>query len=106
MKRLLNVVVLILLLLNGIAAIYGGWNFMLNPDGSGMNMSPDFLRFSPFKDYFIPGLMLFTMNGLFSFFVIASVVFRLRHYLRYVIAQSVILAAWIMIEILMLQTLD
>jgi hypothetical protein len=106
MKKFLRFLVLVLLLLNSAAAIYGGCGLMANPDGSSMNMSLDFLQYSPFKNYFIPGLLLFTVNGMFSLFVFASVIFKFKFYLRYIIAQGIVLIGWISVEILMLQTLD
>jgi hypothetical protein len=39
---------------------------MAHPDGSGMMMSTKSLAGSPFRDFFIPGLFLFTVNGIFN----------------------------------------
>jgi len=61
-----------LLLFNGFGAIYGGWNFMVHPDGSSMQMSLDSLKHTPFHSYLIPGIILFVVNGLLSLGVLLA----------------------------------
>lgn len=56
----------ILLLLVGIGAVAAGIGFILKPDGSNLNMSVDLLKNSPFVDFLIPGIILFSINGLGS----------------------------------------
>jgi len=53
-------------LLVAVGALPAGYLLMANPDGSGLGMTPDILAGSPFRDFFIPGLFLFTVNGLFN----------------------------------------
>lgn len=40
MRSLLIILVYILLLFNGIGALYGGWNLMMHPDGSSIELTP------------------------------------------------------------------
>lgn len=94
----------VLLLFNGIGALYGGWNLMLHPDGSSIQLSQDWLQHTPFNDYFIPGIILFVANGLFSFFALASILFNFSNPPFIVMAQGCILLGWIVIQILMIQT--
>lgn len=39
---------------------------LAEPDGHGLGMTVDILSGSPFKDFFIPGLFLFSINGLLN----------------------------------------
>lgn len=57
-----------LLTLIGVSAAVAGIGFMWSP-GGGMGLSAALLRNSPFSDYFIPGLCLFTVNGILSLIV-------------------------------------
>jgi len=49
-----------------IGAIPAGFLLVTQPDGKGLGMAIDFLQNSPFQDFFIPGLFLFIVNGLFN----------------------------------------
>jgi hypothetical protein len=104
MKTTLKILTSILLLFNSAGAFYGGWNLMLHPDGSTMQMSLDWLQYSPFSDYLIPGIILFTVNGVFGIFVFGTIIFRHRLYPWFVIAQGLILSGWIVIQILMVRS--
>jgi len=75
MKRKLQVILGIIQAFVAIGAIPAGLSMIIQPDGSGLGMTLDLLAGSPFKDFFIPGLFLFSVNGilnlasaLFSFF--------------------------------------
>ncbi len=94
----------ILLLFNGIGALYGGWNLMMHPDGSSIQLTPDWLLHTPFTNYFIPGLVLFIFNGLFSMVAFAALLFKHRLYPWLIMAQGAILMGWIVIQMLLIQT--
>ncbi len=105
MKTFLNILVSILLLFNGIGALYGGWNLMLYPDGSSIQLSMEWLKHTPFVDYRIPGFILFIANGLLSAFAFIALLLKLKQYPWLVIAQGAILTGWILIQILLIQTI-
>jgi hypothetical protein len=56
---------IVLQLLLGVGALGGGGQFIAAPDGSIINMPISVLQNSPFKNYLIPGLILFVFVGLF-----------------------------------------
>jgi hypothetical protein len=68
-----------------------------------MDWSPDMLRYSPFNDFFFPGLILLVTNGLFSFGVIWMIAVRYRLYPSFVILQGLILTGWIVAQVLLLR---
>jgi hypothetical protein len=105
-KRLLNGVAIILLLFNGIGALYGGWGLMTHPDGSSIKLSLHWLEHTPFRDYLIPGIILFITNGLFSLITVCMLLLRYRNYAWFVILQGLILSGWIVIQILLIQTIN
>lgn len=93
-----------LLLFNGVGALYGGGNLILHPDGSSIQLTMDWLKHTPFSDYFIPGIVLFVANGLFSFIALAAMLLKVNNYAWLVMAEGAILTGWIVIQILMIQT--
>ncbi len=103
MKTLLKVVAGLLLLINGLGALYGGWNLMTFPDGSGFGLPLSILQHSPFTDFFLPGLILFVFNGLCSIAVLAALWLNRAQYPWLVIGQGAILVGWIGIQILLIR---
>ncbi|MFA9388215.1 MAG: hypothetical protein ACERKD_00320 [Prolixibacteraceae bacterium] len=48
----------------GMGALAGGLPMILTPDGSSSGLSAEILNNTPFTTYLIPGILLFTVNGL------------------------------------------
>lgn len=94
-----------LLLINGIGAVYGGMHLMFFPDGSSIQLTSEWLRFTPFTNYLIPGIILFIFNGLFSLFVFISILINHSKYLHLVLIQGFILLGWICIQMLLIRTI-
>lgn len=92
-----------LLLINGIGALYGGGSLVLYPDGSGLKLPLSVLQFSPFSDFLIPGIILFSVNGVLSLIVFVCLIVEARHYAWFIIAQGSILFGWILTQVLMIQ---
>ena len=103
MKKALRFLAIFLLLFNGVGAVIGGWILMMDPSGVQMQLPVDYLRHIPFKDYFIPGLVLFAANGLMSFVVLVAIATNRRFYTQMIVVQGAILSGWIIIQILMVQ---
>ena len=47
----------------GIGAVAGGFGLVSAPDGSALGLPLELLEHSPFRDYFIPGLVLLVVNA-------------------------------------------
>ena len=54
----------VLELIVAVAALPAGWALMQDPTGAVLGLEVDALRGSEFTDYYIPGLVLFALNGL------------------------------------------
>jgi len=77
MKRPFETWILIVLLaLLAANAFYGGISLILAPDGSLLGMQPGWLDKSPFNSYFIPGLLLLLMNGVFPLLALYGLITR------------------------------
>lgn len=100
MKLLLKILAVILLLFNGTGALYGGYNLMLHPDGSSISLPSEYIQNIPFDNYFIPGVILFVCNGLFSFTGIVTMLLKKATYPFFIVAQGVILSIWITVQVI------
>ncbi|HEX2863531.1 MAG TPA: hypothetical protein VHN99_03095 [Deinococcales bacterium] len=58
-------ILVVLLVLLGLGALFGGAALMLAPDGSPFGMPRSMLDRTPFTSFLIPGLLLFLVNGVF-----------------------------------------
>lgn len=103
MKTIAKITALLLLVVNGTGALYGGLRMIADPSGSGLQMPLSFLEHTPFQSYLIPGIVLLTVNGILSFVTIAAVFLKVRNYAWYVIMQGVILSGWIIVQVLLLR---
>lgn len=95
-----------LLLLNGTAAMYGGWSLMMDPSGVELGLPADWIFTIPFRDYFVPGLILFVVNGIFSILAAVATMSQSRGYEKFIIAQGSLLTGWIFVQVLMLRTTE
>jgi hypothetical protein len=69
-------VLMVLLLFLGITAIYGGYNLMVDPSGGQLQMPLGWIENTPFQNYLIPGLILFTVLGVLPLVTIVALWLR------------------------------
>ena len=82
-----------------IGAIPAGLSMIFEPDGMGIGMSTEMLSGSPFKDFLIPGLFLFTVNGLCNGFG-AYLSFRKNRYAgMFGLGLGIVLILWICVQV-------
>jgi len=62
-------VLIVLLFFIGLSALISGAMLFIAPDGHLVHWSTDQLRGTPFSNYLIPGIILFTFIGIFPIFV-------------------------------------
>lgn len=68
MKKHTHPLILLLIFLQfllGLGALFGGGALILAPDGSLLGMPLSVMQGAPFVNFFIPGLILFTLVGIF-----------------------------------------
>lgn len=103
MSAIITILSAALLIFNALGALYGGGSFMLYPDGSGLQMPLSYLEHTPFRNFFIPGLILFVANGLLSTVALATYWLHRPAYPLWVLAQGAILAGWILCQIALIR---
>jgi len=83
----------------GIGAVGGGAAFLVDPSGAGIGIDVSLLEGSPFRDYFIPGLVLLAVNGLGSL-AGAWLTLRKQRFAGFAgMGLGLFLMAWIVIQV-------
>lgn len=103
MVRALRTISIFLLLFNAAGAVYGGILLMMDPSGGMLQLPQIYLEHSPFRDYFIPGLVLFCCNGLLSLFITALTILRTPRHPWWIMTQGAVLSGWLVIQMIMIQ---
>ena len=106
MNPKLKILAAFLLLFNGIGAIYGGRNLIMHPDGSSLEITTEWLKYSPFDNFLLPGIILFVVNGLFSLFVLIAVITNSQFRGKLIFAEGILLCGWILIQMIMLREVN
>lgn len=100
------IVAILLLLFNGAGAIYGGLALIRHPDGSSIGLSVELLRYTPFSDYTIPGVVLLMLNGIIDLLILLATLARLRSFYFLVCAQGCVLLLWLLMQIALIRVFD
>jgi hypothetical protein len=89
----------VLLLFIGVGAVIAGWMLIRNPSGDSIGLSLKLLKDSPFKDYFIPGLVLFAVNGIGSLICSLLISTNQRYFGITTMILGVAMIIWIAAEV-------
>lgn len=106
MKNITRKITIILLLITAVNALIAGFLFIIDPSGQKMGMTTDFLKFSPFVTFLIPGIVLFVVNGIFNLVATYFLIKNKPTALARVIFQGVILCGWIFAQVLMVKEIN
>jgi hypothetical protein len=98
--RFLAIALLILVAVNALVA---GYLFMADPSGHSLGISVNMLRFSAFENFFLPGLVLFTVNGVLGLITTIALIRRWPYYPVRVSIQGLLLTGWIVIQVLVIR---
>ena len=98
----LKALAVLVLCINTVGALYGGWALITDPSGGKLRMPLEFLENSMFKNYLAPGIILFAVNGLFGLIVLFYTFTSRKKYFYWIIAQGIILSGWIVMQMLLL----
>jgi hypothetical protein len=102
MNAIVKTISIILLLVNGTGAVYGGFQLITDPSGSKLQIPISFLEQSPFQSYLIPGIILLIVNGVFSFITFSAIFLNTKNYQWFIIIQGILLCGWIIMQIILL----
>ena len=81
MHRNIRIVAIVLLFIVALNALAAGYSFITDPSGNGLGFSTVYLRTSaPFKNFLIPGIFLFVVNGILSLTISVLAIFKVKNY--------------------------
>jgi hypothetical protein len=90
----------ILLSIVAITAVAGGGMLLSAPDGSSLNLSLGLLTYSPFRNYFIPGLILLFIVGGSHWLALFLLIKKSEAALKFSVYAGVIICGWIIAQAL------
>lgn len=101
--RGLRISAMVLLGLVSLNALVAGFLFMIDPSGARLGLSVELLKFTAFSSFFIPGLVLFSINGLFALLTLWAL-FRFWPFCAFLLCcQGLLLSGWILLQIIMMR---
>ncbi len=83
----------------GLGAISAGLFLLIDPSGESLGYPIEMLEHSPFRDFFIPGLVLFTVNGLFHILGAWASFTKQWYAGKLGLGLGLFLVAWIIIQV-------
>ncbi|HOW32438.1 MAG TPA: hypothetical protein PLP88_12815 [Bacteroidales bacterium] len=100
MKKRINLILGIIQIFVAAGALPAGYAMMADPSGEGLGMTTEMLTHSPFGSFLIPGIFLFTVNGLLQ--LIAGILtLKRRNYMWLPgIGLGIALLIWIIVQVL------
>lgn len=87
----------------GVTAFFSGGMMLLDPSGATMGLELEWLDGTLFQNYFIPGLVLFSVLGVGSFVVLYGIGRRRRWGWWAAIGLGIALVGWISTQVVLLQ---
>ena len=104
-KSLLNslrITAILILVIVGLNALAAGYSFIADPSGKGLNLTTAYLKeTAPFKNYLVPGVVLFVLNGVLPITIALLALARQNRYSLLILLQGLILVAWIFFQLMM-----
>lgn len=102
-RKPLTVKVLIAcVLLQGISGMFGGVGLIIDPSGRTLNIPLIWIQNSPFSDYLIPGIILFTVLGVFPLIISVGLIRGKLLSWRLTLMLAFALIVWILVEIIII----
>jgi len=86
----------------GVSGLAGGYGLVADPSGEAVGLPLAWLGQTPFSDYFVPGLILLTVLGVFPLIVAWSLWRRRPWARRGALVVGAALLIWIVVEIVMI----
>ncbi len=106
MLKSFKIVVIILLILTAINALIAGGIFILYPSGQKMGMTSEYLIYSPFHSFLLPGIVLFIVIGIFNLFTALLSIGNHYHANTMIKLQGILLCGWIAMQVLMVRDIN
>ena len=84
---------------NGLSGVAGGIGLIADPTAAALGMELEWLQGTPFNNYLIPGIVLFTFNGLGNLTAAFLSIFKSRYRAHIALFFGVVLLIWIISQV-------
>jgi hypothetical protein len=102
-RNIPRIIAVVLMFMIGLNALAAGFSFISDPSGKGLGISLAYLDHSPFRNYFVPGLILFIVNGIMNFIAAFITIRKSKGYANLILLQGILLGGWIIVQIIMVR---
>lgn len=106
LQNSIRIIAIVFLFIIGLNALAAGYSFIVEPSGKRLGMTTNYLQYSPFRNYFIPGIILFTAIGIFSILTAIMAIKRKSIYPLLLFIEGCLLLGWIVIQVLMVKDIN
>ena len=103
MEKSIRITAIVLLFFNGISATFGGGSLIYDPSGKFLRLPLDLLDNSGFRNFLIPGIILFSINGLFNLLVGIFGIRKNKLFPKLAIICGLLLTIWLTVQILIIK---
>ena len=101
--KIFRYIAILALLFNAVSALFGGYMLIDDPTGGALQMPVGAMKNGPFRDFFIPGIVLFSVLGVGSLLALAMLVFNVRYYVQAVFLEGFATIVWIVTQMIIVQ---
>ena len=98
----MRLILFILTAFSAVTAIFSGLLMINDPEGRLLNIPLTILSATPFKNFFIPGLILTLIVGGTNMIAVIGFLLQAKYQLNWSIAGGIVLCGWILIQLIML----
>ena len=106
MKTIFRFLTIFILFFCAVSALYGGGAFIIKPSGELLQIPASYLEHSPFNDFLVPGIVLFSFVGISSIVVAIIVMTKRRFYPLALVYQGCVLIIWIVVQLIMIRSFN
>lgn len=98
-----RMIIIVILFFNALSALYGGGSLIFDPSGDFLQLPIRFLESTPFNDFLIPGIILFSVNGLFNLYVAILGIRKSDFFTLLTILCGLLLIIWLTVQIIIIK---
>ena len=84
---------------NGLSGVAGGTGLISDPTAAALGMKLEWLQGTPFNNYLIPGIVLFTFNGLGNLAAAFLSIYKNRYRAHFALFFGVVMLIWIISQV-------
>jgi hypothetical protein len=106
MKTIMRFLTIFILFFCAVSALFGGGAFIIKPSGELLQIPASYLEHSPFNNFLVPGIVLFSFVGISSIVVAIIVMTKRKYSPLALVYQGCVLIIWIVVQLIMIRSFN